>query len=769
MAKRSLQASIDGIRRAKHAFKYKGWTQEYLAAEVGLETRQPIWKFFSGKPVDRQVFYDICYALDLDPENIVQKPEAEEEARLVIAQQDVVDIDTLVSKARAAHFEKIRQQCSTLHVVDIARPLQLDELYVEVNILEEITSQRWLEISDFKTCGVGEADNCVCRSSQESFTGIEVVSKYTKLMVLGKPGSGKTTFLQSIALRCNQKEFKPDHLPIFITLKDFAEDAGEVGQNQSSLFNYISEEFVNFGISEQDITTILLQGRCLILLDGLDEVTEKDNDKVIKEIRHFTDKFYKNHIVITCRIAAQTYKFKGFTEVEIADFTQTQIAAFAERWFLAVAKKPIHEAKAFSSEFIQKLNLPENQQIQGLVNTPILLNLTCLVFQFLKDFPKLRSELYQQGLDLLLVRWDELRGVKRDEIYRNLSLPHKIKLLSRLAAITFTEEDCFFSENKIQQIISEYLSELTNAPTDVYNLELKSRDVLKSIEAQHGLLVERARGIYSFSHLTFQEYFTAKEVVAHANSQTLLEFVAHIRDKRWREVFLLTAEMLHPADELLQLIKQQIDTLVTSSKKLQDFLNWLSEKFSRINAPYHPASVRAFYFTLVLPPEHSLSRNQDLALSLDHRLAGKLNNDLALDLALIDALSISLVMNADIFFQRLSAMSLSVDLEYLLQDYPSLREKLQRLKNQLPLASQGKESLKAWWLDHGEAWTEQLRNFMISDRQIGHNWQFYENDWQLLQQYWDDNKLLLDCLNSAGDVSFHVRQSIEENLFMLSQ
>lgn len=51
MVKRSLQASLTGIQEAKRAFALKGWTQDNLSAEVNLKTRQPIWRFFSGRPV----------------------------------------------------------------------------------------------------------------------------------------------------------------------------------------------------------------------------------------------------------------------------------------------------------------------------------------------------------------------------------------------------------------------------------------------------------------------------------------------------------------------------------------------------------------------------------------------------------------------------------------------------------------------------------------------------------------------------------------------
>lgn len=74
MARRSLKASTLGIEKAKRAFQVREWTQEYLASEVGLETRQPIWKFFTGKPIERQSFMEICFQLGLDWQEIAERP-----------------------------------------------------------------------------------------------------------------------------------------------------------------------------------------------------------------------------------------------------------------------------------------------------------------------------------------------------------------------------------------------------------------------------------------------------------------------------------------------------------------------------------------------------------------------------------------------------------------------------------------------------------------------------------------------------------------------
>ncbi|MEQ9666955.1 NACHT C-terminal helical domain 2-containing protein [Coleofasciculus sp. G2-EDA-02] len=55
---------------------------------------------------------------------------------------------------------------------------------------------------------------------------------------------------------------------------------------------------------------------------------------------------------------------------------------------------------------------------------------------------------------------------------------------------------------------------------------------------------------------------------------------------------------------------------------------------------------------------------------------------------------------------------------------------------------------------------------MIQYRNIGHNWQFSDSQKQLLKQYYDANKLLVDCLNSDCYVSQEVRQEIEDTLLL---
>jgi predicted NACHT family NTPase len=535
MARKVAPEFIDKVKNAKNS---RFGSEQKLADAIPC-AKDTVTKFLNGKPVHKDNFDAISEKLGFAPDDIAYREEP--------------DIDTLVQKVRKHCHAKIQHQCGKMQLLDISQPIDINNLYVDVNILEEITSYQPHELSElvqgfnptddnFNRLGLGKV-------RQQRVPGLDAVTEHKKLMVLGKPGSGKTTFLKHIAIECNKGKFESKLIPIFIPLKIFAEEARSA--DDFRILQYIHKEFTSCGITDQSRTEeVLRQGRGLILLDGLDEVPEEYSDEVVKQISSFAGNYFNNRFIITCRIGAIKYKFlyDGFTEVEVADFNEKQIEYFANNWFVAFSKKNQEKGLVLASQFMEKLKLPENKQIRELAVTPILLNLTCLVFQCIGKFPSKRSKLYEQGLDILLKKLAEAKGIKHGEVYRDLDVEHKKALLSQVAAITFERGDYFFEQDKIQGYIADYLRTLPNAITDPVKLKGDSEAVLKSIEAQHGLLVERAKGIYSFSHLTFQEYFTARYFVESSDSQALENLSSHITEKRWREVFLLTTEMLSNAE-----------------------------------------------------------------------------------------------------------------------------------------------------------------------------------------------------------------------------
>ncbi|HEY9665772.1 MAG TPA: NACHT domain-containing NTPase [Coleofasciculaceae cyanobacterium] len=599
MVKRSLQASPIGIQQARRAFAHKGWTQENLAWEVGLKTRQPVWRFFSGRPVERHIFLEICSLLELNWREIAADPSTEFADPTEVAFAPVIDIDVLVQQVRSQRFEKIQDQCGTLQLLDISRPVKIDDIYIDINILEEIASLQWLEFADLQKFTPKEFDRFgYCEISQTQIAGMRAVETYSKLRVLGKPGAGKTTFLQHLAIQCNRGRFAANRVPIFVTLKNFADESREVGEFH--LLNYIRSEFCTCGIFDPSVLeTLLWEGRVLLLLDGLDEVLHQESKGVVNEIRKLSENYQKNLFVVTCRTAAKAFNLRRFTDVEIAPFSQDQIVAFAQKWFTALTKMNVQNRQEKAEIFINQLDLPENLQFRRLAVTPLFLHLACSVFHHQNKFPTQRTAFYKQCLDLLLSKWDETKGIERDEVYQGFLLPQKLKLLSQFAAATFEQGNYFFEQRMIEQYIGDYLRDLPNSSTEPEELQLDSEGVLKAIELQHGLLAERLQGIFSFSYLTFQEYLTARNIVASHNLQTLEQplerLVSHMTEPRWREIFLLTVAMLRSADFLVQLMKRKIDTLVAQDPYLQEFLTRVSQNSLAVPEPC--AATPTFYLS----------------------------------------------------------------------------------------------------------------------------------------------------------------------------
>jgi predicted NACHT family NTPase/DNA-binding Xre family transcriptional regulator len=538
-ARQTLKLSIEGGHKADKAFLIypDGSTKRALAANLGMSPTT-ITNFFARRAVEKKGFENICKELKLILKDVIETEQP---------QIEQTNIDRLVQEIRSQIDPVIRSLCGTMRVLDMDQPIELTGdrgIYTNVNILEKLTrlrSERDLRehcgIEDFARLGLG-------RVIGEPIPGLEAVEKHPRLMVLGKPGAGKTTFLKYLAMQCVAGGLAEEKVPFFVTLKDFAE-----APKGPSLVEYLVR-LLPKGLTGETVERLLAEGRSLVLLDGLDEVREEDTKRVIREMRGTADRFGASQFVVTCRIAAKEYTFERFTEVEVADFDQPQIEAFVGNWFRAKNDFP----KA--GRFLKRLE--EQERIRELATSPLLLTLLCLVFGEEGDFPSNRSDLYTEGVKVLLKKWDSKRNIERDDKYKKLDVQRREDLLSYVAFKTFQEKEYFIKQRRIEAYIGEFISNLRDVDPDPESLRCDSEVVLKSIQAQHGLLVERARGIYSFSHLTFQEYFTAREIVTTNNIRSIVQYLP---DPRWREVFFLTVGMLRGADNFLLAMKYHMDLL----------------------------------------------------------------------------------------------------------------------------------------------------------------------------------------------------------------
>lgn len=308
-------------------------------------------------------------------------------------------------------------------------------------------------------------------------------------------------------------------------------------------------------------------------------------------------------------------------------------------------------------------------------------------------------------------------------------------------------------------------------------------DHLADIELVSDLLVKKTWKKSSFSHQNFPpQYLSPEELVS--SQQGCQQLVVHITEARWREIFLQAVEMLSPADSLLQLIKQQVDMLMATDKKLQEFLRWVSKKSNSVNVSYKPSAVRLFYLTraraiaIASDPDCAVgsaigspievTTTNTIATGLDIDINATTDLDISIDYISAIAISRAIgtntainIINPDVI---LNAITRNID-DFLTENTNSeLNEAIEKFKNYLPISN--RDIFRQWWLNNGLEWTKNLRDVIIQYRDIGHDWQFTESQKELLVQYYQANKFLMECLNSGCNVSPEVRSHIEDNLFL---
>lgn len=440
---------------------------------------------------------------------------------------------------QAIYKNNLLENLSTTKVLGNPKPIKIDNIYTDCYVFDRLSAlKRFNGDLDSK-----DETKELERNQEERLSALDVARTGKDLFILGRPGAGKTTFLKYLAILCCKGELKKT--PIFISLKDWSDSS-------LSIIPYIAKQFdlCGFPNSEPFVKALLTKGGAIILFDGLDEVNESNNKRgqTTKEIVNLSTKYKKCQYCTTCRTAATDYSFDQFTYLEVADFDPSQQLKFITQWH--------GEDKVKLDLFLTGWNDNQQTGLRELGRTPLLLTLLCLAFEETLGFPARQVDLYKEAIDALLRKWDTSRLIGRDSFYKDLSFSRREHLLEAIAAKFYFDSRTAFRKNEVEAVILDYLKQL---PDKEKSNGIDAGVVLRQIEAQHGLIVERAVGVYTFSHLTVQEYFTASHIVK-SHDDDLLNNLARIglQDQKWREVVLYTVGLLPSADSILKRMASQL-------------------------------------------------------------------------------------------------------------------------------------------------------------------------------------------------------------------
>ena len=415
----------------------------------------------------------------------------------------------------------------------------------------------------------------------EKLSALEMLNKHKHLVLLGDPGSGKTTFVNFVTLclsgealknsRVNlnlltqplPKTKKPqtwDHktlMPVRIILRDFVARGLPKSKERATakhLWQFIESELSNNDLKDYApyLKQELKNNGGLILFDGLDEVPEADKRRTqIKQVvEDFMVNFHRCRILVTGRTYAyqkQDYKISGLKEAILAPFSSEQMTMFVERWYAHIAEiRNINRDDAKGRAVLLKRAIDNSKRLQVLAERPLLLTLMASLHAWRGgSLPEQREELYSNAVDLLLDWWERPRIVRDDQgeiIVLQPSLMEWLKvdrkkirgLLNQLAYNAHKNQPDFVGTADVAE------KDLINGMLNISNLDINPGKLVEYLRDRAGILLSRGIKVYTFPHRTFQEYLAA----CHLTDTDFPEHVSTLVKKdlnRWREATLLAA------------------------------------------------------------------------------------------------------------------------------------------------------------------------------------------------------------------------------------
>ena len=407
-------------------------------------------------------------------------------------------------------------------------------------------------------------------------------SRNQRVVILGDPGSGKSTLSRYILLSllddsdisCRLNVLS-GFLPIMIELRSYA---GLCVEGKCDTFlEYLEHigKLEGWHLDREQLDRYLRKnGNALLIFDGLDEVFDYGSrERVTQNIARFALEYQKIRVIVTTRIIGYRRRIlqdAGFSHYTLQDLDETQVKNFIDGWYgIALSSRP--DKAAQRRERILHA-FKQSASIRQLAGNPMLLTVMALIGKH-QELPRERWKLYDYAANVLIHQWDVNKHlVDHCNNTDFISEDDKKELLQRLASNMHSSTGGlagnYIHREQLQKEFEQYLIQRYAQSPD--RAAVTARRMIDHFRERSFILSFYGANLYGFIHRAFLEYFCAKAFVQRFEKSKeitidyLKEYVygAHWEDRNWHEVLRLICGMV---DE--QFAGDIIDNLILEAKR----------------------------------------------------------------------------------------------------------------------------------------------------------------------------------------------------------
>jgi HEAT repeat protein len=354
----------------------------------------------------------------------------------------------------------------------------------------------------------------------EVLAGIRKYLQQGNVLLAGKPGSGKSTVLErfrwELAREALDEADRP--IPVLVQLR-----------SDRSILDAICAEFrrAKLRVSAEEVDDLLLDGKLLLLLDGVNEIPSQQRRQ---ELQLFRDENSDTPMIFTTRDLALGGSLRIEKQLEMCALTEPQMRDFVSKYL------PQH-----GDLLLQQLR----DRLREIAETPLLLQMMCQVFENSGKIPQSKGELFVE-FDR---QYDKFKGgASVSDDFRRF----KSDLLQQLAFVMLqgdsqrpTDGLVAISRDRAEGILECWLRDrgVLDAPT-------KAKEWLEDLLEHHLLQVAAKREEIEFHHQLFQEYYAGRALL-----KLLVErHIDATDDRRFKHFYLNYFKWTEPLAFMLSLL-----------------------------------------------------------------------------------------------------------------------------------------------------------------------------------------------------------------------